>query len=60
MVEHYQIGKNIVKHNPEHIAECIESMINDKEKMQLWKDNAKKAAQELNWEREKHVIAALF
>lgn len=60
LVHHYQLGESIEKHDPKHIAEKINSMLNDKQQMNIWKENAKKAALELNWEQEKHVIANLF
>ena len=60
LVEQYQLGKSIVKHDEKHIAETIQIMLNDNKNMILWQANAKKAALELNWEKEKHIIAELF
>jgi glycosyltransferase involved in cell wall biosynthesis len=60
LVDQYQVGKCIEKHEAKHIAEKITGMLNNQEQMQIWKENAKKAALELNWEKEKHVIANLF
>jgi glycosyltransferase involved in cell wall biosynthesis len=60
LVNQYQIGGVIEIHESKHIAEKISVMLNDNEKMEIWSNNAKKAARELNWEKEKHVIAALF
>jgi len=56
LVNKYQIGNNIDKHDAKHIAENINSMLNNKEMMQKWKQNAKLAAAELNWENEQKVI----
>ena len=60
LVNKYQLGLAIEKHDAKHIAEKINSMINDDKQMSVWKENAKKAALNLNWDKEKHVIAELF
>ncbi len=60
LVTHYHLGDTIEKHEAKYIAEKISAMINNQEKMEVWKANAKKAAKELNWEKEKHVIVDLF
>ena len=60
LVDNYQLGGNIEKHEVKHIAEKISSIINDEHQITLWKENAKKAALELNWEKEKQVIIDLF
>jgi len=60
LVDHYQLGETIEKHEAKHIAEKINAMLNNAQQMDTWKKNAKKAALELNWEKEKHVIADLF
>ncbi len=60
LVNHYQLGEAIEKHDAKHIAEKISSMLNNEQQMKNWKANAKKAALELNWEQEKHVIANIF
>ena len=60
LVDHYQLGETIEKHEAKHIAKKINTMLNNPQQMDIWKKNTKKAALELNWEKEKHVIAALF
>ena len=60
LVTQYQLGEIIEHHNPKHIATKIEAMLSNKEQLKIWKKNAKKAALELNWEKEKHVISNLF
>lgn len=60
LVQHYQVGEVIESHNPKHIADKINMMLNDQQKMNMWSENAKKAAKELNWENEKHVIKELL
>ena len=60
MVTQYGLGDTIENHSPEHIAQKISSMLNNKQQIIIWKKNAKKAALELNWEKEKQVISTLF
>ena len=60
LVNQYELGEIIEKHDAKHIAEKINSMLTNEPQMKVWSENAKKAAQELNWEKEKHVIASLF
>ena len=60
LVTQHQLGEIIENHNPKHIATKIEAMLSDKEQLKIWRKNAKKAALELNWEKEKHVISDLF
>lgn len=60
LVKQYNIGCTIEKHDAKHIADKIMSTLNDAEKVNLWKNNTKKAAQLLNWEIEKEVISSLF
>ncbi len=56
----YNVGETIEKHEAKHIAQKINSMLNNQEQMDVWKTNAKKATLELNWEKEKTVIENLF
>ena len=56
----YEIGCFIENHNPEHIAEKINFMLNSPEKMQTWKENLKKASSELCWENEEKVLKDIF
>jgi hypothetical protein len=60
LVQKYQIGENIEKHNPKHIAEKINWMLNNQNMMQKWKQNTKFASTELNWENEQKVITAIL
>ncbi len=60
VVNKYNIGEVIENHDEKHIADKINSMLNDKEKMQFWKANTKKAMAELNWEKEKQIIKTVL
>jgi glycosyltransferase involved in cell wall biosynthesis len=60
LVNQYQIGETIENHDPKHIAEKVKYMLANNEKIELWKSNCKKAALELNWDKEKKVISSIL
>jgi len=60
IVRTYDIGCFIENHNPKHIAEKINFMLNSPKKKQIWKENLKKASQELCWENEEKVLKDIF
>ena len=60
IVKTYDIGCFIENHNPEHIAEKINYMLNSPEEYQKWKKNLKKASAELCWEDEEQVLKEIF
>ncbi len=53
-VEKYKVGVCIKSHEPQHIAEMINYMLNSPD-YSSWKANTKIAAQENSWENEKEV-----
>jgi len=60
LVNQYQVGETIATHEPQQIAKKIEELLNNKTLLTSYQENCKKAAQELNWEKEKQVISTLF
>jgi glycosyltransferase involved in cell wall biosynthesis len=60
IVSEYKIGLLIDNHNPQYIAEKITSMLSDESQLMIWKENLKRAAAELSWEKEKIKFLALF
>ena len=60
LVTHYKVGETIENHDPKQIAQKIKEMLSSDSQINNWKANAKKAALELNWEKEQHVISNLF
>ena len=56
IVNNYEIGIIIESHEPKHIAEKINSALNDKERYNLWKKNLAKAQQDLSWEHEEKQL----
>lgn len=60
IVSGYDIGKLTDNHKPEHIAEQINSILSDEAQLMRWKQNLKRAATELSWEKEKEKFISLF
>jgi glycosyltransferase involved in cell wall biosynthesis len=52
IVDHYQIGEFLESHDPVILAIQIDSMLNNEDKLAIFKQNLLKAAEELCWERE--------
>lgn len=52
IIKKYDIGIVTDNHNPKHIAEKINEMLNNDKRYKEWKSNTQKAAQELCWEKE--------
>ncbi len=60
IVENYGIGELIENHQPKHIADKLNAMLADKEKLNLWKENSLLASQELNWQVEEITLAKIY
>ncbi|MBU1013165.1 MAG: glycosyltransferase [Bacteroidetes bacterium] len=60
IVEKYEIGECIENHDPEHIADRINSMLKDVDQLKKYKTNTLKASKELNWENEKSQLIRIF
>lgn len=52
IVDQYHIGEFIESHDPVNIAFNLDSMLNDQEKLDIYKKNLLLAASDLCWERE--------
>jgi glycosyltransferase involved in cell wall biosynthesis len=59
IVEGYNIGVIIEKHDPKHIAETIKLMF-DNCNQSAWKKNLTIAAEELCWEKEEKILFEIF
>lgn len=57
VIKEYNVGRLIESHDPEHIAGCIKSMLDDNEAMNRWRANTGKASRDLCWEEEKEKLA---
>ena len=59
IVETYQIGRIAPDHHPKTLAKIINEMLSGKE-YEMWKNNTRKAVEELTWEREEVKIKAVY
>ena len=59
LINTYQIGSFIKSHEPKAIANAISEMLKS-EKLKIWRENAKKASEELNWANEKQKLMGLI
>ncbi|MBT8195466.1 MAG: glycosyltransferase, partial [Bacteroidia bacterium] len=60
VVREYNVGVIIKNHNPEHIADVINELIGDEEKLNVLKKNSMLAAKELTWENEEKKLKEIF
>ncbi len=60
IVEGYDVGLCIQKHEPAHIAGKINEMLRDEENMKRWKSNALKVSSTLCWENEEKVLISIY
>jgi glycosyltransferase involved in cell wall biosynthesis len=60
IINQYEVGWFIESHNPRMIADAINKIILDKNDLKIKKQNCKKAASELTWENESHVLKTIF
>lgn len=59
IITRYNIGCIIDNHEPKHIAEKLNKMLNSSD-YKTWKENTAKAASENNWENEKQNLEKLI
>jgi len=59
IVNQYKVGETIDEITPDVIAAKINKMFSDKEKLNAYKQNTKRAAEDLNWEKEQKIIQDL-
>lgn len=60
IVEHYNIGSFIESHEPQHIADRLNSILSDQQQLNEWKNNLQLAAEELNWDLEEEVLKEVY
>ena len=60
IVDYYDIGCKLEKHEPKVIATTINKMLADKTQMSKWVSNCRVAAEELNWETEEKVLEEIY
>ncbi|CAN5452946.1 glycosyltransferase [soil metagenome] len=60
IIDEYVVGDCINSHEPKHIAEKINTILKDENKLQLWKKNTKIASEKLNWETEELQLIEVY
>lgn len=60
IIDKYVIGDCITSHEPKHIADKINAILQDENKLQLWKKNTKIASEKLNWEIEEKALIEVY
>ncbi|MFP4288350.1 MAG: glycosyltransferase [Bacteroidales bacterium] len=60
IVENYNVGLCIEKHEEQHIASMISRMFADQKRYNCWKKNTVKAHSLLNWEREEEKLKSIY
>ncbi len=60
IIDKYDIGETIDNHDPKHIAEKINNILNNPKKLDRWKENLKFAATKLCWENEEKVLMEVY
>ena len=60
IIDEYAIGDCITSHEPKHIAEKMNAILLDENKLQLWKKNTKIASEKLNWENEEKQLIEVY
>jgi len=59
IVKSYKVGEILISRKPSELANQIELMVK-KSKDGFWKQNLKKAAEELCWEKEEHELMKIY
>lgn len=60
IITQYNIGTFIENHNPKHIAEVLNSTVNNKQQRADWEQNLVKAKDELVWENEEKTLQTIY
>ena len=60
IIKKYEIGTFIKNHKPEHIAEKLNSILQNKSQYEVWKKNLISASGDLKWEKEEQVLKEIF
>lgn len=60
IIEQYQVGDFIPNHQPKMMADKINEIFLHDDWLVKWRANAKKAAEELNWENESTILKKVY
>jgi len=56
IIEQYKVGECIESHDPKHLADKIQAMLNNKTQLETYRENARKAKELLCWDNEKKIL----
>lgn len=59
-IDKYEVGRTVDPSKPDLIAEKINEMLQNREQLNIWKENCFNAATELNWEKESGKLAEIY
>ena len=60
VVDKYFIGETIENHDPGHLARRIDSMLMNAGRMELYRQNLVRAAEDLCWENEEKTLMGVL
>ena len=60
VVDKYFIGETIENHEPAHLAQRIDAMLMNAERMELYRQNLVRAAEDLCWENEEKTLMGVL
>lgn len=60
VVDKYQVGEVLEEFNSITLANCLNNLLNDSERLKLYQTNCEIAAEIENWEKETIVLAEIF
>jgi len=60
VIEKYDVGDFIPNHQPKEIAVKVNEIFLHEDWLKKWKKNTKKAAHELNWQKESEIIKEVY
>ena len=60
IIDQYKVGEMIENHDPLHIAKKISEMLEDEQRLSVYRENCNIAKQELNWKNEENKLIDVF
>jgi glycosyltransferase involved in cell wall biosynthesis len=60
VVEEHQVGFVLEELSPASLAAAVKAMISDEAQMQIWRANARRAAQGLTWQSQQPVFESIY
>lgn len=60
IMDSYHVGELIEHHQPKHIADKLNFMLTDENRIKIWKENCKIAAKDFSWELEEVELKKIY